>query len=158
MRPSKFIEISMAVQWSKKSPNLCPKASQSDQNEVQTGTWNHQNQEKVEKVKSNENNCFYYVFERLGHQKSEDFPIKNHQDSCLQSEHDFWCLKSHKLRKSDPKVIPTGHPKIIKNPWKSILGHSRALLSAPLHPMITKVVPKWCPKTPKCLQNGVQEQ
>ena len=114
----KFIEISMPAQLPKKSPNWCPKASKSDQNEIQTGTWNHQNQETVKKMKSNENLCFFYVFERLGHQESEDFPIKSHQDSCLQSEHDFWCLKSCELGKSDPKVTPTGHPKIIKNRWK----------------------------------------
>ena len=50
---------------------------------------NDQNHEKSRKVKSNVNHCIYYVFERLGHQKSDNFPIKNHQESCLQSKHVF---------------------------------------------------------------------
>ena len=45
--------------------------------------------EEARKAKSNENHCIYYVFEKLGHQKSEIFPIKNHQKSCLQSKHVF---------------------------------------------------------------------
>ena len=76
----------------------------------------------------------------------------------MQSTHAFWCLKSQKLWTNNPKVLPIGHPKFIKNRWTSMLGHSRTLLGAPLHPMITKMVPKWCPKTPECLQNGVQDQ
>ena len=36
------------------------------------------NNEKVEKVKSHENINIYYTFERLDHQKSQDFPIKIH--------------------------------------------------------------------------------
>ena len=56
------------------------------------------------------------------------------------------------------KVTPTGLPKIIKNRWKSMLGHSRAFLNTPWHPTIVRIVPKWCLKTSKCLQNGVQEQ
>ena len=85
----KFIEISMPVQQPHKSPNWCPKALQSDQNKLQTGARNHQNQENVKKVKSNENQCIYNVFERLGQQKSMIFPIKSHQKSCLQSKHDL---------------------------------------------------------------------
>ena len=141
-----------------KSLNWCSKTLQSDQNEVQTSTWSHSNQEITRKAKPNENLRIYNVFERLGHQNSAKFPIKSHEESCLQSKHAFWCLKSHKLWKSDSKVIPTGDPEIIKNRWKSVLGHSRTVLSAPLHPLVTKMVPKWYPKTPKCVQNGVQDQ
>ena len=32
---------------------------------------------KVKKVKSNENNAIHYTFDRLGHHKSADFPLKN---------------------------------------------------------------------------------
>ena len=45
--------------------------------------------EKAGKVKSHENNVIYFVFERLGHQKSIYLPIKNHPKSCLQPKHTF---------------------------------------------------------------------
>ena len=70
---------------------------------------------KNRNVKPNENHCFSNVFERLGYQKSAVFPIKNHQESCLQSESTFWYLKSHETSKSDPKVSPMGDPKSFKN-------------------------------------------
>ena len=47
------------------------------QNEVQTGTWNHQVHEKVKKMKYNENTFIYNTFDRLGHHKSADVPFKN---------------------------------------------------------------------------------
>ena len=54
----KFIKISMPVQWPHKSSNWCPKTLQSDQNDVQTATWSRSNQQKVRKLKSNENHYF----------------------------------------------------------------------------------------------------
>ena len=148
----------MIFQYPQKPSKWCLETSKTLQNEVSRGAWKHQNHKNIRKVKSNENHCIYYVFERLGHQKSEIFPIKNHQESRLQSKHAFWCLKSHELWKSDSKVTPTGLPQIIKNRWKSVLGHSRPILSAPLHPTITRMVTKWCLKTSRCLQNCVQGQ
>ena len=108
-------KISMHIQYTKKSLKWCPKTSKSVQNEVQTGTWNHQIHEKVKKVKSNENITIYYTFDRLGHQKSADFPFKNRWKSRLQSKHVFWCLKWQNISKSGPKWSPQGHPKFIKN-------------------------------------------
>ena len=124
-------------------------------NEVPRDAWNHRNHEKVRKVKSNENHRIYNAFERLGHQKSADFPIKIHQETCLQCKHAFWHLKSHKIWKSDPTVVSKGHPKLMKNRYKSTLGHSRDLRSEPWHQMITKLMPKWSPRTPKCSKNGL---
>ena len=108
-------KISMHIQYTKKSLKWSPKTFKSVQNEVQTGTWNHQIHEKVKKVKSNENHNIYNVFERLGHHESANFPIKNHQKSCLQSKHAFWHPKSQKISTSDPKWSPMGDPKSIKN-------------------------------------------
>ena len=144
-----FNEIPSNSQYLQKSSKWCLETSKDLQNEVSKGAWNHQNQENIRKVKSKENNTIYNVFERLGHQKSTDFPIKNHSESCLQSKHAFWRLGSHKIWKSDPRMVPKGHPKFIKNRYKSSLGHSRALLNEPWHQMITKLMPKWSPRTPK---------
>ena len=44
---------------------------------------------KVRKGKPNENHSIYYVFARLGHEKSANFPIKSHEELCLQSKHAF---------------------------------------------------------------------
>ena len=111
--------------------------------------------QKLKKVNSNENRNIYLFFERLGHQNSADFPIKNHQESCLQSKPTFGHLKSHKIWESDPKVSPMRDPKSIKNQQKSTFGHPRAFLSAPLHQMTAKVMPKWSLRTPKCSKNGL---
>ena len=135
--------------------NMAPQDLQNLQNEVPRGAWNHQICEKVENVNFNENTCFYNVFERLGHQKSADFPITNHQESWLQSKHAFWCFKSDKIWKSDPTMIPKWHPKFMKNRYKFTRGHSRALLSEPWHQIIIKLMPKWYPRTPKCSQNAL---
>ena len=75
----KINEISMNFQYTNKSPKWSPKTSQSVQNDVPRGTGSHQNNENVEKVKSNENTSIYNAFERLGHQNSREFPFKNHQ-------------------------------------------------------------------------------
>ena len=72
-------EISMQIQYTRKSQKWSPKTSQSHQNEVPRGTQSRQNNENVEKVKSNENTYIYYTFERLGHQNSRELPFKNHQ-------------------------------------------------------------------------------
>ena len=107
-------------------------------------------------MKSNENLSIYYVFERLGHHESANFPIKNHQKSCLQSKHAFWHPKSQKISKSDLKWSPMGDPKSIKNHWKSILAPSRVPLSASVPDLITEMVSKdlqmdskWFPGDPK---------
>ena len=149
-------KISMHIQYTKKSLKWCPKTSKSVQNEVQTGTWNHQIHEKVKHMKSNENQSIYNVFERLGRHESANFPIENHHKSCLQSKHAFWHPKSQKISKSDPKWSPMGDPKSIKNHWKSILAPSRVPLSASVPNLITKMVskdlqmdPKWSPGDPK---------
>ena len=118
-------QISVNFHYTWKSPKWSPKTSKCLKNEVQTGTWNHQIHEKVKNMKSNENHSIYSVFERLGHHESANFPIKNHQKTCLQSKHAFWHPKSQKISKSDPKWSPMGDPKSIKNHWKSILAHSR---------------------------------
>ena len=137
-----------------KSLNWCSKTLQSDQNEVQTSTWSHSNQEITRKAKPNENFRIYNVFERLGHHESANFPIKNHQKSCLQSKHAFWHPKSQKISKSDQKLSPMGDPKSIKNRLKFTLGHPRVLLSAPLQQMTAKVMPKCLLRTSKCSKNG----
>ena len=80
--PQKFIEISMSVQYPKKSPNWCPKVPKGDQNEVQINTQNDQIQTKVKHMKS-------YVFEKLGHQNSTYFLFKIHQEIHLQSKYAF---------------------------------------------------------------------
>ena len=144
-----FNEIPINFQYHDKSSKLFLETSKDLQNEVLRDAWDHQNHEKVRKVKSNENHSIYYVFESLGHQKSADFPITNHQESCLESKHVFWYLKSHKIWKSDPTMIPKWHPKFMKNRCKSTRGHSRALLSETWHQIITKLMSKWSPRTPK---------
>ena len=78
-----FNEIPRNSQYPQKSSKWCLETSKDLQNEVPRGTWNHRNHQKIKKVKSNENHCFFYVFERLGHQKSSILPIRNHQESCL---------------------------------------------------------------------------
>ena len=107
-------KISMHIQYTKKSLKWSPKTSKCLKNEVQTGTWNHQNQQKA-KTWNLTKTIVFYVFERLGHHESANFPIKNHQKSCLQSKHAFWHPKSQKISKSDPKWSPMGDPKSIKN-------------------------------------------
>ena len=96
----------------------------------------------------------YCVFEGLGHHKSADFRIRNHQESRLQSKPTFWHLKAHKITESDSKVSPMGDPKSIKNRLKFTLGHPRVLLSAPLQQMTAKVMPKCLLRTSKCSKNG----
>ena len=100
-------------------------------------------------MKSNENLSIYNIFERLGHHETTNFPIKNHQKSCLQFKHTFWRSKWQKISKSDPKWCPKGHPKSIKNHPKSILGPSRVPLNASVSHLITKMVPKWSQGPPK---------
>ena len=98
-------------------------------------------------MKSHENNSIYYTFERLDHQKSQDFPIKINQNSCMQSKQAFVHFKSQKIWKSDPKWSPEGDPKSIKNHEESILGPSRAPLCASLLNLITRMLPKDTPMT-----------
>ena len=121
------------------------KTANSFQNEVQTGTWNHQIHEKVKNMKSHENTSIYNTFDRLGHQKSADFQLKNHQTSCLQSKHVFWCLKCQEIPKNYPTLCPEGPTKFIKNRETSPLGPSRV----PLCASVTHLISKWC-------QNGTQ--
>ena len=111
----KINQISMHVQYTQKSSKWCLKTSKSVQNEVPRGTWSHQNNENVEKVKSNENTSICNTFERLGHQNSREFPFKNHQKTWLQSKCDFELFKSEKIWKSDAEGSPMGDPKSIKN-------------------------------------------
>ena len=144
----------MIFQYPQKPSKWCLETSKDLQIEVPRGTWNHQNQQKVKNMKSNENHSICHVFQRLGHQKSADFWMKNHQESCLQSKPIFWHLKSHKIRKSDSKVSPMGDPKSFKNHSKFTLGHPRVLLSAPLQQMTAKVMPKCLLRTSKCSKNG----
>ena len=146
----KINEISMHVQYTQKSSKWCLKTSKSVQNEVPRGTWSHQNHEKVEKVKSHENISIYYTFERSDHQKSQDFPIKINQNSCMQSKQAFVHFKSQTIWKSNPKWSPERDPKSIKNHEKSILGPSRAPLCASLLNLITRMLPK----DPHMTENG----
>ena len=134
----------------KKSLKLLPKTSKSHQNDVQTGTWNHQIHEKVKKVKSNENMTIYYTFEGLGHQNSPEFPFKNQQKTWLQSKCHFGLFKSEKIWKSAPEGSPMGDPKSIKNHWKSILVPSECTLAPNDHQNTEKVVSP----DPECLKNG----
>ena len=143
----------MSVQWPKKSPKWYPKPSKSHQNELQTGSWSHQNCGSPEKVKSHENVCIYHIFKRWGHQKSSDFQFKNHQKECLRSKCDFGHFKSDEISKSDPEWSPMGDPKSMENRWNSTLEHSRSRLSEPLQPVVIKLVLRWCPRTPKCAKN-----
>ena len=111
----KINEISIHIQYTRKSQKWCPKTSQGHQNEVPRGPRSHQNNENVEKVKSNENHSIYYTFERLGHQNSREFLFKNHQKTWLQSRCDFELYKSEKIWKNDAEGSPMGDPKSIKN-------------------------------------------
>ena len=111
-------------------------------NEVPRGTWSHQSNEKVEKVKSHENIGIYNTFERLDHQKSQDFAIKINQNSCMQSKQAFVHFKSQIIWKSDPKWSPERDSKSIKNHEKSILRPSKAPLCASLLNLITWMLPK----------------
>ena len=114
---------------------------------------------KSQKMKYNENITIYYTFDRLGHQKSADFPFKNHEETCLQSKHVFCCFKWQNISKSDPKWSPTGDPKSItnhKNPpwdlpgslwvhlWPTWLQNGAKMMSKDL-PM----EPKWSSEDPK---------
>ena len=141
----------MHIQYTKKSQKWCPKTSQGHQNEVPRGTWSHQNNENVEKVKSNENTRIYHTFERLGHQNSREFPFKNHQKTWLQSKCDFELFKSEKIWKSDAEGSPMGDPKSIKNHKKSILVPSEWTLAPNDHQNSEKVVSQ----DPECLKNGL---
>ena len=139
-----------------KITKLLPKISNSDQNEVQTGTINHQNPQKVKKVKSNEHINICNTFERLGHQNSREFPFKNHQETWLQSKCDFELFKSEKIWTSDAEGSPMGDPKSIKNHWKSIPVPSEWTLEPNDHQNNEKscvprprMLEKWCPKTSK---------
>ena len=67
----------------------------------------------------------------------------------MQSKQAFVHFKSQKIWKSDPKWLPEGDPKSIKNHEKSILGPSKAPLCASLLNLITKIVPK----DPKMIEN-----
>ena len=146
----KINEISMHVQYAQKSSKWCLKTSKSVQNEVPRGTWSHQNNENVEKVKSNENTCIYNTFERLGHQNSREFPFKNHQTTWLQSKCDFELFKSEKIWKSDVEGSPMGDPTFSKNNWKSILVPSEWTLAPNDHQNNEKVMSQ----DPECLKNG----
>ena len=75
----KISEISMHIQYTRKSQKWSPKTSQSHQNEVPRGTQSRQNNENSEKVKSNENINIYSTCEGLGHQNSQEIPFKNQQ-------------------------------------------------------------------------------
>ena len=134
----------MHIQYTTKSGKWCLKTLKSVQNEVPRGIWSHQNKENVEKVKSNENTTIYYTFDRLGHQKSADFPLKNHQKSCLQSKHVFWCLTWQEISKSDPKWFPEApqmHQKSMKIQPGTFQGPSLCICD----PLGCKMVPTVCP-------------
>ena len=111
----KYIEFAVRVQHIHKSSNWCSKTLQSDQNKVQMGVWSCSNQQKVRKVKSNENNSIYNTSDRLRHHKYIRFLIKNHEESCLQSKHAFWCLKSSKMTNKWPQSELISHPKMTSN-------------------------------------------
>ena len=141
----------MHIQYPTRSAKWGLKTLKSVQNEVPRGTWSHQNNENVEKVKSNENTGIYNTFERLGHENSRDFLVKNHQKAWLQSKCDFELLKSEKIWKSDAEGSPMGDPKSIKNHWKSILVPSEWTL-APTDPQNNEKVVS---RDPECLRNGL---
>ncbi len=133
----------MHIQYTRKSQKWSPKTSQSHQNEVPRGTQSRQNNENSEKVKSNEHINIYSVLEGLGHQNSPEFPCRNQQKTWLQSKCDLGLFKSEKISKSDPERSPMGDPKSPQIAESQFWSR----LSAPLHPMITQITKKWCPKT-----------
>ena len=105
------------IHWNPKEPptpskifKMSPGDPQSLQNGLQNGAWNHQIMEIVEKLKSNENHNIYYVFERLGHWKTDDFPFKIHQGTWLQCRSAFCDSKTQKVSKRDSKLTPAGTP------------------------------------------------
>ena len=111
--------MKMVVQDAPQPPNV-----------VQSDAWNHQIIEKVEKVKSYENHSIYYVFERLGHQKTDDFPFKSHQRTCLQCKWTFGHSRSPTISKMTQNRLQLGTPnpsKIFKippwDPWGSPWVH-----------------------------------
>ena len=146
----KISEISMHIQYTRKSQKWSPKTSQSHQNEVPRGTQSRQNNENSEKVKSNENINIYNTLEGLGHQNSPEFPCRNQQKTRLQSKCDFGLFKSEKIWKSDPERSPMGDPKSTPNCWKSILVLSECTFAPNDHPNNEKAVSQ----DPECLKTG----
>ena len=145
----KINEISMHIQYTNKSLKLYLKTSQSVQNEAPRGTWSHQNNENVEKVKFHENINIYYTFDWLGHQKSADVLSTNLQKSCLQSKHLFWCFKWREISKSDPTWSPKGDPESTKNPFWDLPGSLCVHLWPTWLQNGAKIVPKDLQMVPK---------
>ena len=153
----KYIEFAMRVQHTHKSSNWCSRTLQSDQNEVQMGAWSRSNQQKGRKVKSNENNSIYYTSDRSGLQKYIEFLFKNHKESCLQSRHAFWCLKSSKIPNKwsqsgalKPPKDDLNSLKIIavtfKDSTECIFAPSDDQNGAKVALQHTKTPPKWHPR------------
>ena len=65
-------------------------------------------------MKSNENITIYYTFDRLGHQKSADFPFNNRWKSRLNSKHVLQCFKSQKYQKVTQNCVQRGTQHVSK--------------------------------------------
>ena len=94
------------------------------------------------------------LFDRLGHQKSADFPFKNRRKSCLHTKHICWCFKPQKISTSHSTWSPNGGPKICQKIMKIQLGTFQGPSECICDPLDCKLVPKWCPRTSEWNQNG----
>ena len=132
----------MNFQYTNKSPKWSPQTSKSVQHEVPGGTWSHQNNENIEKVKSNENTKFSIVV------RGWDIRIHDNYHSEIIKTRD--CNPNVILNCSNQrtyeKVMQKGLQWETQNPSKITKNQFWSRLSGPLHPMITKIMKNWCPK------------
>ena len=80
--------------------------------------------------------------------------MRNHQifrsniiTNCACNQHMILDTSNHRTSQN---VTPNGPQLGTQNHQRTILEYSRVPLTVPLHRIITQIVPKWSPKTPKC--------
>ena len=114
-----------------KSENRVPGYPKSIRKGVKKQLKSHPENEKREKVKSNENHCIYNGFSTSGHQLSTTFPLRNWIKSHLEIDAGIWSsqtgAKWAKCSKTGPKWVP----KFIRTRSKSKPGSSDALFADP---------------------------
>ena len=133
----------MHIQYTDKSPKWSPKTSKSVQNEVPRGTWSHENYEHFEKWNLMKTHVFTILL------KGWDIRIHENFHSKIIKKRDCnpnVILNSSKQKEYE-KVIQKGLQWETQNPSRITKNQFWSRLSGPLHPMITKIVKKWCPKT-----------
>ena len=136
-----------------KSLIWCSKTLPNDQNEVQTGTWNHQIHEKSKKWNLMKTLLFTILLigwdirnQQIFHSKI----VENH----VCNPNMFLVLQMTEYIKKWPKMVAKGVPKIYK---KSLNIQSETFQGPSVcirDPLDCKMVPKWRPRTSKRTQNG----